>query len=1307
MLGMGTLGAIVSLCAAAPPGLFAPMPSFFEANAGQSDPRVSFLARRQDHTLFLTRAGFAVAGVGGTAIRASWTGASGEGAPRGTEALPGRVHHLIGREPAKWRTNITTFAAVDYDALYPGVALRFRARGGALELVLALEAGADARVIGLRFEGADVASVTPQGELVLKAPTASLTLSAPIAYQEIEGRRRPVAVAYAPRGSLDVGFELGDHDPTRPVIIDPFLTYATFLGGAGLEQSFGVAVDARGDAYLGGWTQSADYPATTGVLQGGRSGASDIVVAKLDPSLRGAGSLVYATYLGGSGAEGPNVDVGVDANGRAYVAGITSSSNFPAVGGFATGSAGGSDLFIAVLDARGASIAYSSYLGGLDNESLSGLAVAVNGRAYLTGAAGRSFPVKNGYPSANPIGVAFLSVFDPSTTGSASLVYSTLFASAPEGLGVAVDPAGDAYLMGWVDSGLPVTAGAFQTVAPGNRDYFVAKLDPSASGAASLVYSTYLGSTGTEDNAVGVGGIAVDALGNAYVTGHTTGTFPTTPGAYQVSVPPTAVPSFVAKLNPAGTALVYSTFIGGSGNDTSSAIAVDAAGVAFVAGRSLSAVVPTTACGAPPPRGSGPVAFLARLSATGRALEFGTFFTGNGSGVWATDLAVGANGLAYLAGHSDATNVTTQNGVQSTPAGSTDQFLAVLPTPATCTDLAIAKTAQPAGTVEAGSPLTYTLSVQNGAGDATDVTVRDALPAGVRFSTATPSQGTCAGTQTVVCSLGRMAANASATVQLVVTTTIVGTLSNTAVVSTTALDTNPLNDASSAAVQVTPRTSPCGSITFAGECNGTVLRYCEGAGSPQEELVTIDCNAAAFPTGTGGVCMRIDATYGSDCAVVTGGDCAYTDAAGNLLFTFCQGPNGGCVVNGQVGAASCTADLGTCTPPAVGAVFTPVCIGDVLALDCQINQPTGYDCAAVGGACRAGQCVDLPAGATCDATFRCASNLVCDDATQTCIDPADICDPARYTDSCQGPTLLYCDVTRHRRVRVSCSTAFTPPAQTTCGAPFTCLETRSSTACAGLEPTCVAGGVGDRCNVSAGVHCGLGLGCVLERTAGAQTIEGRCRVTASCTPGAPSVGCAGEVATYCLGNELITAQEAAGVDCASFGSRCGTRTATTPVCLGEAGDPCDDPSVIESPFQCAPGFTCVGGGPSFGTCQGGPAPDAGATQDASADSGTALRDGGIAAVDAGEEKKEEGCTCRAARAPSASPSLIAWIVLGALGFLSRRRDPPSPRRDPPSPRRDTPSPRRDTPSPRRDTASPRPDLGPRSLRRRGGRGSAP
>ncbi|HEX9247479.1 MAG TPA: SBBP repeat-containing protein, partial [bacterium] len=679
-------------------------PLTFEANRGQTDPQVKFLSRSGDRVVFLTstEAVLALSGPktlrkdatatrrgsslrdGGTpaVLRMTYAGASPNARVTGLDEFSGNTHYFTGNHPAQWRTNIPTYARVQYAGLYPGVDLIFYGDQRKLEYDFVVQPGADPGTISLDFQGAQKLEVNSRGDLALQMREGVVWHLKPVVYQDVDGARRAIAGRFVVKNAHVIGFQVSPYDTHKPLVIDPVLTYSTYLGGSGDDGGYGIAVDGSGNFYVTGGTASPNFPTTAGAYKTTSSGAYDAFVAKFTPR----GSLVYSTYLGGSNAD-EGYRIVVDDSGSAYVTGATLSKDFPTTAGAPQATSGGAiDVFVAKLDPSGASLVYSTYLGGSGDDWGQGIAVDGSGSAYVTGyTSSRNFPTASAFQATHGAGTnnVFVAELDPS---GSSLVYSTYLGGSGEDQGnsIAVDDSGNTYVTGGSTSpDFPTTAGAYQTTSPGAGSHaFMTELDPSG----APVYSTYLGGSGQE---IGYG-IAVDGSGNAYVTGATaSGNFPTTAGAYQTTFGD-GTDVFVTKLNPSVTAPVYSTFLGGTGSDWGQAIAVDGSGNAYVTGYTNSRDFPIAHALQTTYRGGTYNVFVTELDPNGATLVYSTYLGGSaedqGHGI-----AVDGSGNTYVTGYTNSTNFpTTQGAFRPTVVG-------VSPPPNTMFDGFVAK-------ISSGSP---------------------------------------------------------------------------------------------------------------------------------------------------------------------------------------------------------------------------------------------------------------------------------------------------------------------------------------------------------------------------------------------------------------------------------------------------------------------------------------------------------------------------------------------------------------------------------------------------------------------------
>lgn len=495
------------------------------------------------------------------------------------ELLASRSHYFIGNEPARWSTNVPQYARVQYDEVYHGIDLAYYGNQTALEYDFIVKPGADPRQIRIAFEGVTRTTIDAAGELVLQTEAGEIRHQKPLLYQETPEGRQVVPGHYVALGEHEVGFAVESYDPAKTLVIDPVLIYSTYLGGLDNEYGNGIEADAAGNAYVSGITYSVDFP-TKAPLQFSLAGVGNAFVAKYDAS----GRLVYSTFLGGAGEDG-GFAVATDGQGSAYVAGTTDSSNFPTTNGAAQPSRNGRlDGFIAKLSPQGDSLVFSTFLGGQADDTANSLAVDATGNVYVTGQTrSTNFPTRSAWQgSIRGAADAFLTKLNAAGSG---FVYSTYLGGngLEAGFGVAVDGSNNALLTGLVYSSDFPTRNALQTTLGGAVDAFATKFNASGS---ALVYSTYLGGSFDE----GGYGIGVDSGGNAYVSGFSASLNFPTKNAVQAQNRG-GDDAFVLKLDPAG-ALLFSTYLGGSGEDRAFDLATDASGNTYVGGRTDSANFP-------------------------------------------------------------------------------------------------------------------------------------------------------------------------------------------------------------------------------------------------------------------------------------------------------------------------------------------------------------------------------------------------------------------------------------------------------------------------------------------------------------------------------------------------------------------------------------------------------------------------------------------------------------------------------------------------------------------------------------------
>lgn len=678
------------------------LPLYFIENRGQADPRVEYYLHGSTGSAYFTRSGvtlaFAAPGrpdpparspegleqvpVDRWAVKLRFVGGRAVD-PVGVDRSATRVSYFNG-SPSSWHTGLPTYGRVAYRGPWPGIDVLFHGTGANLEYDFLVHPGADPSAIRLAYQGARGVSLDESGQLVVSTPVRTLIEGAPLAWQGAGATRTPVAASFSLVGSGGgFGFDLGAYDPSRPLLIDPtVLDYAGFIGGDLLDSGQAIAVDGAGSAYVVGTTASAQatFPDKVGPDRTFNGGFIDAFIAKVNPAGTG---LVYAGYIGGDISDfGEGVDV--DNQGNAYVVGSTCSTqpSFPTLVGPDVTANGGCDGFITKVKPTGARLAYSGFIGGAFFEGR--LSVAVDGarNAYVGGrtqSSEDSFPDKVG-PDRTFNGGEFDGFVAKITVSGNDFVYCGYIGGAGDDevssrRGIAVDGDGSAYVTGDTDSRqgtFPDKVGPDRTFN-GDDDAFVAKVNATGS---ALVYAGYIGGA-AEDSG---DSIAVDRNGAAYVVGATDslqGTFPERVGP-DLTHNGGGDDAFVAKVNPAGAALVYAGFIGGGRDDEGGGIAVDRNGSAYVTGDTESGQATFPDKSGPDRTFNGDEdAFVARINAAGTGLVYAGYIGGDGDDE-GQDIAIDADGNAYVTGDTDSGQATFPDlvGPDRSANGGGDAFVA-------------------------------------------------------------------------------------------------------------------------------------------------------------------------------------------------------------------------------------------------------------------------------------------------------------------------------------------------------------------------------------------------------------------------------------------------------------------------------------------------------------------------------------------------------------------------------------------------------------------------------------------------------
>ncbi len=664
------------------------LPLAFEANQGQTDPQAKYMARGNGYTVFLTATDTVFALNSSSRAEASQgtrrTGLASKPAPKSSTGpfpinhrtaaihmhliggnpqsqiiasheLPGRSNYFLGNDPSRWHTNVEQYERISYRDIYPGINMAFYGVQKQLEFDFIVAPGAIPADIRLAVAGAHRIATDNSGNLILASSAGNVLLHKPVAYQQKNGARHPVDARFVLQPHNQVSFAIANYDRSRELVIDPSVSYATYLGGIAEDDGNAIAVDSSGNAYVTGQTESTNFPGTTT----GYVGGFDVFVTKISAN---GSTLEYSTYVGGSGNDSGNAIV-LDASGNAFIAGGTASVDFPTTTGSEQKTFGGGahDAFVFELASSGGSLTYCTYLGGNGDDVANGIALAGDGSGdtFVVG-----YTTSTNFPAPPPtIQATLISTSDGFVTrlnsSGSSLKYSTyLGGSLTDFAGaVAVDSSNNAYVTGATASPtFPNTNSTSAVVQPkcgtdgtcngSLTDAFVSVIKADGSG---FVYSTFLGG---ELNDRGLG-IAVDSAGDAYVTGVTSSTkFPLQSPLQPIIAG--GADAFVAELNPTGSKLIYSTYLGGSGDDSGLAIAVDSNKNAYVTGVTGSTNFPTAGPIQPQNNGDND-AFVSEINTGGSALVFSTYLGGKFNEN--TSTSTGGGSLAGIAVDSAGTNI--------------------------------------------------------------------------------------------------------------------------------------------------------------------------------------------------------------------------------------------------------------------------------------------------------------------------------------------------------------------------------------------------------------------------------------------------------------------------------------------------------------------------------------------------------------------------------------------------------------------------------------------------------------------------
>ena len=686
------------------------IPLYFIPNHGQVYKDVQFYARTSGYTLWLTKEGLVFDSVKKVETThpapsgypsqegnnresgrdVSWLVFSGANKDPGlvpVEITPHRVNYFKGKDPSQWRTSIKTAKAVLYQSLYKNIDLKVYGVEKQIEYDWIVKPGGNPGEIRFRYKNVKGTKLDKEGNLLIETDFGQLMHKKPVSYQNRPAHnaerkaqsacpqeRKDVNVTFKKIGKNTYGFQVGEYDKNRELIIDPVvLVYSTYLGGSNNDHIFALAVDSSGCAYATGNTYSTNFPTEDAYQNSSGGGLRDSFLVKFSSS---GNDLVYSTYFGGSGDDTGEA-IQVDSSGRAYIAGYTTSTDFPTQNAYQnTYSGGDADVTVTIFSSSGSSLVYSTYLGGSGREEAFALALDSSKNIYITGRTNSTdFPTVNAYRDTfTPGGQNEYDVFVTKIASSgASLVYSTYLGGSgmESGYGIAVNGS-NAYITGLTtSSNFPTQSGYQGYHGGGEFDVFVTKLSNSGK---NLIYSTYLGGNGNDM----AWDIAADSSGCIYITGETYSTNFPTRDAYQNSHAGGGADAFLTKFSTIGTTLEYSTFLGGRESDAAIKVVLNSSGYACITGYTMSADFPIKRPYQSIYKGKLD-AFVSMFTSDGSSLNFSTFLGGE-------DLDSGRciawdnKGDIFVAGYTESLDFPTANAYQQNLTGNMDTFVTKLST---------------------------------------------------------------------------------------------------------------------------------------------------------------------------------------------------------------------------------------------------------------------------------------------------------------------------------------------------------------------------------------------------------------------------------------------------------------------------------------------------------------------------------------------------------------------------------------------------------------------------------------------------
>lgn len=680
--------------------LYGQLPLSFEENFGQAKSNIKFISHGFDYNLLLenNKVTLVPNHKNSSSLSLEFLGSKDDIKVIGNNQLETKTNYLIGQDQTKWQKEINNFSKVTYKELYKGIDAVFYGNKKHLEYDLIVAPNVDPDLIKLKFEGLkQTPTVNKEGDLLLEIAGGIINQHKPFIYQEIAGNKIPVSGSYKIIQSNLVGFTLGEYDKTQALVIDPEISYSSYLGGSLTDQANSIAIDTAGNAYIVGSTSSINFPTSSALQRNFGGGPFDVFVAKFNPT---ATSLIYATYFGGSSLD-EGFDIAVDSAGSAYITGQTLSTNFPNQNAIQSTKGGGVfDAFITKLNPAGNNLIYSSYLGGNDDDQAFSLALNKEGNAFIAGTtSSRNFP---GAQSTSLSGVSDGFITQINAQGN-QIVYSRYLGGNDEEdcSAIIVDTSNNAYVIGDTFSANFPIQSAFQSSFSGGQDTFLAKLNPNG----SILYSTYFGGS---NNDAGVD-VAIDSDNNAYLVGTTNSTNILTKSSFQRNLAG-GTDVFLAKIDPTGSNLIYSTYLGGKADDTASAIGLDPLGNVYLTGSSFSTDFPVTKALQDKNKGTNDI-FVSVLDPSASNFIYSTYLGGKTQDV-ALAMVVDKEGSVYLTGSSSSTDFPTTNAFQRLSGGNSDAFITKITNdisapPSPDFSLAISPNTQ---TLSAGNSTSFTIN---------------------------------------------------------------------------------------------------------------------------------------------------------------------------------------------------------------------------------------------------------------------------------------------------------------------------------------------------------------------------------------------------------------------------------------------------------------------------------------------------------------------------------------------------------------------------------------------------------------------